>query len=83
MGQQRTRISTNDESYDESNQYTSPSRPQAQSTIQINTNEVKNRFTVDDHVDFLHRKLALVEFRINHYYPHLVIKFSMNFSWVC
>ncbi len=44
MTQQRTRISTNDETYDEGNQYT---RPQTQSTIQINTNDVKNNFIVD------------------------------------
>ena len=43
MGQQRTRISTNNESFEESNQYTSPVRSQTQSTIQVNNNEVEQK----------------------------------------
>lgn len=43
MGQQRNRISTNNESFEESNQYTSPVRSQSQSNIQVNNNEVENK----------------------------------------
>jgi hypothetical protein len=82
MVHQRTRISTTDETYDEPNHYTPSSRQQSQSTIQINNNEVKKSFIVNNQVKFLYRKLALVVFRINHYYQRLVIKFNMNFSWV-
>jgi len=39
MVHQRTRISTTDETYDEANHYTAPSRQQSQSIIQINNNE--------------------------------------------
>jgi len=79
---QRTRILTTDETYDEVNQYIPPSRQQSQSIIQINNNEVKKNSIVNSQVKFFPRKLASVEFQINHYYQHLVIKFNMNLSWV-
>jgi hypothetical protein len=79
---QRTRILTTDETYDEVNQYIPPLRQQSQSIIQINNNEVKKNSIVNSQVKFFHRKSASVEFQINHYYQHLVIKFNMNFSWV-
>lgn len=50
MGQSRNRISTTNQSFDESNQYTSPTRSQSQSTIQVNTTEV-NRYSENQSLD--------------------------------